>query len=81
MFLAILPPTLERSQVTSVRKYMKAQLITLLRHPRGPDYYDSITTLLTDLGATFHEVNNLTKARRTDKCQSIHLTIYIMFAS
>ncbi|ODN04325.1 Symplekin [Orchesella cincta] len=53
----ILPPTLERSQVTSVRKYMKVQLIGLLRHPKAIDYYDNITTLLTDLGATHSELH------------------------
>jgi symplekin len=56
-FLAILPPTLERSQVQSVRKHMKAQLIGLLKHPRAVDYYDNITTLLTDLGASHHDVS------------------------
>jgi len=45
--------------VTSVRKYMKVQLIGLLKHPRAVDFYDNITTLLTDLGATNSEVGNL----------------------
>lgn len=54
--LVILPPTLERSQVTSVKKFMKVQLIGLLRHPRAIDFYDNVTTLLTSLGATSSEV-------------------------
>ncbi len=54
--VVILPPTLERSQVTSVKKFMKVQLIGLLRHPRAIDFYDNITTLLTSLGATNSEV-------------------------
>ena len=59
LFSAILPPTLERSQVSSVRKHMKLQLISLLKHPKAVNYYDSITTLLTDLGATNQEVCGL----------------------
>ena len=29
-----LPPTLAKSQVSSLRKHLKIQLLTLLRHPR-----------------------------------------------
>lgn len=38
---------------------MKLQLVGLLKHPRAIDYYDNITTLLTDLGASQHDVRNL----------------------
>lgn len=55
-FSVILPPTLERSQVTSVKKFMKVQLIGLLRHPRAIDFYDNITNLLTCLGAKLSDV-------------------------
>jgi len=36
---------------------MKLQLIGLLKHSRAVDYYDNITTLLTDLGASYHDVS------------------------
>ncbi|XP_069686908.1 symplekin isoform X2 [Periplaneta americana] len=51
-----LPPTLSKSQVSSVRKHLKMQLLNLLKHPSSVDYYTNITTLLTDLGATYQEV-------------------------
>ncbi|KAL1131945.1 hypothetical protein AAG570_011556, partial [Ranatra chinensis] len=51
-----LPPTLSTSQVNSVRKHLKMQLLNLLRHPTAMDYNTNITTLLTDLGASNHEV-------------------------
>ncbi|RZF35803.1 hypothetical protein LSTR_LSTR009219 [Laodelphax striatellus] len=51
-----LPPTLSKSQVSSVRKHLKLQLLNLLKHPKATDYLTNITTLLTDLGATYHEV-------------------------
>lgn len=51
-----LPPTLSKSQVSSVRKHLKMQLLNLLKHPSSVDYLNNITTLLTDLGATYQEV-------------------------
>lgn len=51
-----LPPTLAKSQVSSVRKNLKMQMLSLLKHPRSVDFLTSITTLLTDLGATQNEV-------------------------
>ncbi|XP_064599772.1 symplekin-like [Liolophura sinensis] len=51
-----LPPTLATSQVSSVRKNLKMQMLALLRHPSSADYISQITTLLTDLGATQSEV-------------------------
>lgn len=51
-----LPPTLSTSQVNSVRKHLKMQLLNLLRHPSSVEFHTNITTLLTDLGATTHEV-------------------------
>ncbi|XP_063228750.1 symplekin isoform X2 [Bacillus rossius redtenbacheri] len=51
-----LPPTLSKSQVSSVRKHLKIQLLNLLKHPSSVDYHTNITTLLTDLGATYQEV-------------------------
>lgn len=51
-----LPPTLSTSQVNSVRKHLKVNLLSLLKHPVAAEYQMNITTLLTDLGATTHEV-------------------------
>ncbi|KAJ4429987.1 hypothetical protein ANN_22191 [Periplaneta americana] len=58
-----LPPTLSKSQVSSVRKHLKMQLLNLLKHPSSVDYYTNITTLLTDLGATYQE-------QRASRCSS-----------
>jgi len=52
-----LPPTLAKSQVSSVRKNLKMQMLSLLKHPRAVDFLTNITTLLTDLGATQSEVS------------------------
>lgn len=51
-----LPPTLARSQVSSVRKHLKLQLLNLLKQPSAAEFHTQITTLLTDLGATDQEV-------------------------
>ena len=57
MLQANLPPTLARSQVSSVRKHLKNQLLTLLRHPTAAEnFFTNMTTLLTDLGANRDEV-------------------------
>lgn len=52
-----LPPTLAKSQVSSVRKNLKMHMLSLLRHPASQDHITQITTLLTDLGATNSEVS------------------------
>lgn len=52
-----LPPTLSKSQVSSVRKSLKLQMLSLLKHPAAVDMISQIATLLTDLGATQSEVN------------------------
>eukprot|EP00096_Caligus_rogercresseyi_P006892 TRINITY_DN2389_c0_g1_i1.p2 TRINITY_DN2389_c0_g1~~TRINITY_DN2389_c0_g1_i1.p2 ORF type:complete len:1145 (-),score=464.89 TRINITY_DN2389_c0_g1_i1:191-3625(-) len=58
MLQANLPPTLAKSQVSSVRKHLKNQLLSLLKHPMASDkYLTNITTLLTDLGASREEVS------------------------
>ena len=51
-----LPPTLSKSQVSSVRKNLKMQMLTLLKLPDAVEFQYNITTLLTDLGATQSEV-------------------------
>jgi len=57
MLQANLPPTLAKSQVSSVRKHLKNQLLALLRHPTAAEhFFTNMTTLLTDLGAGREEV-------------------------
>eukprot|EP00106_Octopus_bimaculoides_P011172 XP_014778614.1 PREDICTED: symplekin-like [Octopus bimaculoides] len=51
-----LPPTLAKSQVSSVRKNLKMQMLALLKHPYSPRFMSQITTLLTDLGAMQSEM-------------------------
>ncbi|EEC20484.1 symplekin, putative [Ixodes scapularis] len=53
---ANLPPTLAKSQVSSVRKHLKLQLLILMKHPAAVDFHGQISTLLTDLGATPQEI-------------------------
>lgn len=54
---ANLPPTLTKSQVNSVRKHLKIQMLNLLKHPASYDHHENITTVLNDLGVTAAEVN------------------------
>ncbi|KAM8953518.1 symplekin [Pelodytes ibericus] len=53
---ANLPPTLAKSQVSSVRKNLKLQLLSVLRHPSSCDYQGPIGTLLLDLGTSQGEI-------------------------
>ncbi|XP_077868134.1 symplekin-like [Saccoglossus kowalevskii] len=63
-----LPPTLAKSQVNSVRKNLKMQLLSLLRHPSSVEFHPQITTLLTDLGATPQEISkNIARPAETSK--------------
>lgn len=55
-----LPPTLAKSQVSSVRKNLKTQMMGLLKHPASLDFLPQISTLLTDLGASQSEIAKLT---------------------
>ena len=87
MLQANLPPTLSKSQVSSVRKHLKNQLLALLKHKTAAEnFFTNITTLLTDLGAGKEEVMRAmpkfdemkrrarkaeAASRRTDKPKSI----------
>ncbi|XP_066281930.1 symplekin-like [Branchiostoma lanceolatum] len=63
-----LPPTLAKSQVSSVRKNLKLQLSTLLKHPSSAEFHSQITTLLLDLGATQQELQKMIpKPSRAEK--------------
>ena len=59
MLHANLPPTLSKSQVNSVRKHLKLQLLAILKHPASFERSDNIKTLLGDLGATPQEINKV----------------------
>lgn len=78
-----LPPTLAQSQVSSVRKNLKMQLLSLLKHKCAVDYLTNITTLLTDLGASQSEVLKVmpkfeeTKKRKREESESVTKKIKI----
>lgn len=54
-----LPPTLSKSQVNSVRKHLKLQLLTILKHPASFTQSETIKNLLTELGATPQEITKV----------------------
>ncbi|XP_072031485.1 LOW QUALITY PROTEIN: symplekin-like [Amphiura filiformis] len=63
-----LPPTLAKSQVSSVRKSLKLQLFSLLRLPSSADIRPNIKLLLNDLGATDNEIaKNLPRVSSSSK--------------
>ncbi|XP_050784020.1 symplekin isoform X2 [Gopherus flavomarginatus] len=53
---ANLPPTLAKSQVSSVRKNLKLHLLSVLKHPSSFEFQAQITTLLVDLGTQQAEI-------------------------
>lgn len=53
---ANLPPTLTDSQIVSVRKHLKMQLLNILKQPSSFEYQTNITHLLADLGASNSEI-------------------------
>uniref|UniRef100_K7GAF4 Symplekin scaffold protein n=1 Tax=Pelodiscus sinensis TaxID=13735 RepID=K7GAF4_PELSI len=65
---ANLPPTLAKSQVSSVRKNLKLHLLSVLKHPSSFEFQAQITTLLVDLGTQQAEIArsmpNLKEARK-----------------
>ncbi|XP_041966836.1 symplekin isoform X1 [Alosa sapidissima] len=64
---ANLPPTLAKSQVSSVRKNLKLHLVSVLRHPSSLEFLAQISTLLLDLGMNQNEINRCTPAARERK--------------
>lgn len=52
-----LPPTLTDSQVNSVRKHLKMQLINILKLPSSYEMQSTICEMLTDLGASNSEIS------------------------
>ncbi|KAM8857562.1 symplekin isoform 1-T2 [Synchiropus picturatus] len=61
---ANLPPTLAKSQVSSVRKNLKLHLVAVLKHPCSVDFHSQISTLLLDLGMPQSEITRATPAVR-----------------
>ena len=59
MLHANLPPTLSKSQVNSVRKHLKLQLLAILKHPASNERISDIKTLLSDLGASPQEIHKV----------------------
>ncbi|XP_031420102.1 symplekin [Clupea harengus] len=64
---ANLPPTLAKSQVSSVRKNLKLHLVAVLRHPSSLEFLAQISTLLLDLGMNQNEINRCTPAPRDQR--------------
>ena len=64
MSSANLPPTLAKSQVSSVRKNLKIHLVAVLKHPCSLDFQAQISTLLLDLGMPQSEITRATPLPR-----------------
>lgn len=65
---ANLPPTLAKSQVSSVRKNLKLHLLSVLKHPASLEFQAQITTLLVDLGTPQAEIaRNMPSSRDARK--------------
>lgn len=45
-----LPPTLSTTQVNSVRKKLKSELVNIIKHPAASDYAENIAAMLIELG-------------------------------
>lgn len=54
-----LPPTLSHSQVSSVKKHLKMQLLNLLKHPSCGDSRSTVSSLLIELGYSSQELARL----------------------
>lgn len=64
---ANLPPTLAKSQVSSVRKNLKLHLVAVLRHPCSLEFQGQISTLLLDLGMSQSEITRCTPPAREQR--------------
>ncbi|KAM9365977.1 symplekin [Pholidichthys leucotaenia] len=64
MLHANLPPTLAKSQVSSVRKNLKLHLVAVLKHPCSLEFQGQISTLLLDLGMPQSDITRSTPAPR-----------------
>uniref|UniRef100_A0A8D3BJF4 Symplekin n=1 Tax=Scophthalmus maximus TaxID=52904 RepID=A0A8D3BJF4_SCOMX len=69
---ANLPPTLAKSQVSSVRKNLKLHLVAVLKHPCSLEFQGQISTLLLDLGMPQSEITRSTPAVREQRKRPRH---------
>ncbi|XP_075886675.1 symplekin [Nelusetta ayraudi] len=69
---ANLPPTLAKSQVSSVRKNLKLHLVAVLKHPCSLEFQAQISTLLLDLGMPQSEITRSTPAPREPRKRPRH---------
>lgn len=67
---ANLPPTLAKSQVSSVRKNLKLHLVAVLRHQSSLEFLGQISTLLLDLGMNQNDINRITPAHQPPRKRS-----------
>ncbi|KAM3607486.1 uncharacterized protein V6R79_008597 [Siganus canaliculatus] len=72
MLHANLPPTLAKSQVSSVRKNLKLHLVAVLKHPCSLEFQGQISTLLLDLGMPQSEITRSTPAPREPRKRPRH---------
>lgn len=57
---ANMPPTLSTMQVNSVRKKLKMELISLIKHSAAIDHIEQISKMLLSVGCTQQDVNKIT---------------------
>ncbi|XP_062287586.1 symplekin [Scomber scombrus] len=69
---ANLPPTLAKSQVSSVRKNLKLHLVAVLKHQGSLEFQGQISTLLLDLGMPQSEITRTTPALREQRKRPRH---------
>uniref|UniRef100_A0A3Q2ZJ53 Symplekin scaffold protein n=1 Tax=Hippocampus comes TaxID=109280 RepID=A0A3Q2ZJ53_HIPCM len=69
---ANLPPTLAKSQVSSVRKNLKLHLVAVLKHPSSLEFQGQISTLLLDLGMPQSEITRSTPPPREHRKRPRH---------
>uniref|UniRef100_A0A3Q0RHS1 Symplekin scaffold protein n=1 Tax=Amphilophus citrinellus TaxID=61819 RepID=A0A3Q0RHS1_AMPCI len=69
---ANLPPTLAKSQVSSVRKNLKLHLVAVLKHPCSLEFQGQISTLLLDLGMPQSEITRSTPVPREQRKRPRH---------
>ena len=55
-----MPPTLGKSQVSTVRKQMKLQILSICKNPCCIEYQSQIVSILTELGTSSNEVLKIT---------------------
>lgn len=72
LFAANLPPTLAKSQVSSVRKNLKLHLVSVLKHPCSLEFQGQISTLLLDLGMPQSEITRSTPVPREPRKRPRH---------